>query len=97
MPVPALSDFFDEGETPNGSARLSAVELHKPSAEAAGIDRGNRQTAIAIIQDRPARFARRLADQDTPGEIAKRLEMLVMGSVAPTRCHRRQTRRGVPD
>ena len=87
VPVPALSDFFDEGETPEWEVRgLSAVELHK------AIEASKRQgsieaivKAIAANQDQAGAVRKALGlTKDTPGEIAKRLEMLVMGSVAPT-------------
>ena len=86
VPVPALSDFFDEGETPEWEVRgLSAVELHK------AIEASKRQgsieaivKAIAANQDQAGAIRSALGlTKDTPGEIAKRLEMLVMGSVAP--------------
>ena len=86
VPVPAIADFFDEGETPEWEVRgLSTVELHK------AIEAGNRQgsieaivKAIAANQDQAGAVRKALGlTKDTPGEIAKRLEMLVMGSVAP--------------
>ena len=87
VPVPALSDFFDEGETPEWEVRgLSAVELHK--AMEAGKRQGSIEAivkAIAANQDQAGAVRKALGlTKDTPGEIAKRLEMLVMGSVAPT-------------
>lgn len=86
VPVPALSDFFDEGETPEWEVRgLSAVELHK--AMEAGKRQGSIEAivkAIAANQDQAGAVRKALGlTNDTPGEIAKRLEMLVMGSVAP--------------
>lgn len=86
VPVPALVDFFDEGESPVWEVRgLSAVELHK------AIEASKRQgsieaivKAIAANQDQAGAIRSALGlTKDTPGEIAKRLEMLVMGSVAP--------------
>ena len=64
---------------------LSAVELHK------AIEASKRQgsieaivKAIAANQDQAGAIRSALGlTKDTPGEIAKRLEMLVMGSVAP--------------
>lgn len=87
VPVPALSDFFDEGETPEWEVRgLSAVELHK--AMEAGKRQGSIEAivkAIAANQDQAGAVRKALGlTKDTPGEIAKRLEMLAMGSVAPT-------------
>ena len=86
VPVPALSDFFDEGETPEWEVRgLSAVELHK--AMEAGKRQGSIEAivkAIAANQDQAGAVRKALGlTKDTPGEIAKRLDMLVMGSVAP--------------
>lgn len=86
VPVPALSDFFDEGETPEWEVRgLSAVELHK--AMEAGKRQGSIEAivkAIAANQDQAGAVRKALGlTKDTPGEIDKRLEMLVMGSVAP--------------
>lgn len=86
VPVPALSGFFDEGETPEWEVRgLSAVELHK--AMEAGKRQGSIEAivkAIAANQDQAGAVRKALGlTKDTPGEIAKRLEMLVMGSVAP--------------
>lgn len=85
--VPALSPFFDEGETPEWEVRgLTAVELHK--ALEASRRQGSIESivkAIAANQDQAGAVRRALGlSKDTPGEIAKRLEMLVMGSVAPT-------------
>ena len=85
--VPALADFFDDGETPEWEVRgLSAVELHK------AIEASKRQgsieaivKAIAANQDQAGAIRSALGlTKDTPGEIAKRLEMLCMGSVSPT-------------
>lgn len=85
--VPALADFFDDGETPEWEVRgLSAVELHK------AIEASKRQASIdaivkAIVSTGDQASAVRKAlglTKDTPGEIAKRLELLVLGSVSPT-------------
>lgn len=87
VPVVALAEFFEDGETPEWEVRgLSAVELHK------AIEASKRQgsieaivKAIAANQDQAGAVRMALGlTKDTPGEIAKRLEMLVMGSVAPT-------------
>ncbi|MFA9204963.1 MAG: hypothetical protein ACEQSH_00745 [Bacteroidia bacterium] len=86
VPVVALSDFFEDGETPEWEVRgLSTVELHK------AIEASKRQgsieaivKAIAANQDQAGAVRMALGlTKDTPGEIAKRLEMLVMGSVSP--------------
>ena len=86
VPVPALADFFDEGDSVWEVRGLSAVELHK------AIEASKRQgsieaivKAIAANQDQAGAIRSALGlTKDTPGEIAKRLEMLCMGSVAPT-------------
>ena len=87
VPVVALAEFFEDGETPEWEVRgLSAVELHK------AIEASKRQgsieaivKAIAANQDQAGAVRMALGlTKDTPGEIAKRLEMLVMGSVSPT-------------
>jgi hypothetical protein len=87
VPVPALASFFDEGEPAEWEVRgLNSVELHR------AIDASNRQSsiesivrAIAAKGDQADAVRRALGlTKDTPGEIAKRLEMLVAGSVAPT-------------
>lgn len=86
LPVPALAAFFDEGETPEWEVRgLTSVELHK------AIEAKNRQgsiesivKAIAANQDQAGAVRKALGlTKDTPGEIAKRLEMLTLGSVSP--------------
>lgn len=86
VPVAALAMFFDEGEAPEWEVRgLSATELHR------AIEAGRRQgsidsivKAIAANGDQASAVRRALGlSKDTPGEIAKRLEMLVLGSVAP--------------
>jgi hypothetical protein len=86
VPVPALSVFFSEGEAPVWRVRgLTATELHK------ALEAGKRQgavdsvaRAIAANADQVATIRRALGlSSDTPGDIAKRLEMMVMGSVAP--------------
>lgn len=86
VPVSALAQFFDEGETPEWEVRgLSATELHR------AIEAGRRQgsidsivKAIAANGDQASAVRRALGlSKDVPGEIAKRLEMLVLGSVAP--------------
>lgn len=86
VPVDALAAFFDEGEPAVWQVRgLSSAELHR------ALEAGKRQGSIEQIvraiagggdQAEAVRAALGLS-KDTPGEIAKRLEMLVMGSVAP--------------
>ena len=86
VPVSALAQFFDEGEKPEWEVRgLSATELHK------AIEAGRRQGSIDSIvkaiaaNGDPASAVRKALglSKDVPGEIAKRLEMLVLGSVQP--------------
>ncbi len=86
VPVPALAAFFGEGEAAEFEVRgLSAVELHR------AMDAGARQSsiesivkAIAKSGDQAEAIRKALGlSKDTPGEIAKRLELLVAGSVAP--------------
>ena len=84
--VEALAPFFDEGEAPEWEVRgLTASELHN------ALDAEKRQSNIEAIvraiatkqeQTKAIRDALGLTG-DTPGEIAKRLEMLVAGSVSP--------------
>jgi hypothetical protein len=84
--VDALAQFFDDGEKPVWEVRgLSSSELHR------ALEAGKRQgsveqivRAITATGDQAAAVRAALGlSKDTPGEIAKRLEMLVMGSVAP--------------
>ena len=84
--VSALAQFFDDGEKPEWEVRgLSATELHK------AIEAGRRQgsidsivKAIAANGDQASAVRKALGlSKDVPGEIAKRLEMLVLGSVSP--------------
>jgi hypothetical protein len=84
--VPALAPFFDAGEEAEFEVRgLTATELHR------AIEASKRQTNIEAIvkavaqsgdQVQAVRKALGLGS-DTPGEIAKRLEMLTMGAVSP--------------
>jgi len=84
--VPALAPFFDADEEAEFVVRgLSATELHR------AMEAGKRQSsveqivkAIAASGDQAEAVRRALGlTKDTPGEIAKRLEMLVMGAVSP--------------
>lgn len=85
--VDALASFFAEGEAPEWKVRgLNSDELHR------ALEAGKRQSsvesivkAIAASGDQAAAVRRALGlSGDTPGEVAKRLEMLVMGSVSPS-------------
>lgn len=90
MTIPALAEFFSDGAAPEFVVRgLSASELQR------SIEAGTRQNAIETVvkaissqkdQVETIRKALGLAS-DTPGEIAKRMEMLVQGCVRPTLTH----------
>jgi hypothetical protein len=84
--VPALAHFFSEGEPAVWRVRgLNTNQLHQ------AMEAGKRQTTIesivaAITKSGDMAQAVRSAlglSHGTPGEVAKRLEMLVMGSVSP--------------
>ena len=84
--VEALAEWFG-GDPPEWEVRgLTAAELHH------AMEAGRRQSsiesivrAIAASGDQAQAVRRALGlTADTPGEIAKRLEALVLGSVAPT-------------
>ena len=86
VPVPALASFFSEGEAAEFEVRgLSSTELHR--AMEAGHRQGSVESivkAIAANGDQATAIRKALGlSKDTPGEIAKRLEMLVAGCVAP--------------
>ncbi len=84
--VPALAAFFAEGEPAQWHVRgLTASELHN------ALEAKQRQSSVEAVvkaiassgdQVQAVRKALGLT-ADTPGEVAKRLEMLVMGSTAP--------------
>ena len=84
--VEALAQFFDEGEEPVWKVRgMSASELYK-TAEA----RNRQESTVAIVKaiannvDQVTAVRKALGlTAETPGEIVKRLEMLVLASVAP--------------
>ena len=87
VPVPALAQFFEDGEDAAFEVRgLSSSELHR--ALEAGKRQGSIESivkALASSGDQAQALRRAIGlSADTPGEIAKRLEMLVMGSIAPT-------------
>ena len=84
--VDALAAFFDEGEPAVWVVRgLSTTELH--NAMEAGKRQGSIESivkAIATSGDKAGAVRKALGlTKDTPGEIAKRLEMLACGSVSP--------------
>lgn len=84
--VEALAAFFSEGEDPSWTVRgLTANELHR-AMEAFTRQRSVETIVRAIAAGGDQAQAVRQAlglTADTPGEMAKRLEMLVMGSVSP--------------
>jgi hypothetical protein len=84
--VEGLAPFFAEGEEAAFVVRgLTSVELHN------AMEAGKRQTAIEAIvsaigtkQEQVEAIRKAIGiSKDTPGEIAKRLEMLVAGAVEP--------------
>lgn len=84
--VASLAAFFDEGEPAEWEVRgLTATELH--AAMEASRRQGSFENivkAMTTSADQVSAIRKALGlSKDTPGEIAKRLEMLVMGSVAP--------------
>jgi hypothetical protein len=86
VPVPALAQWFSDGEAAEWEVRgLNSSELHR--AMEAAKRQHNIETVVRAIasggdQAEAVRKAIGLV-ADTPGEIAKRLEMLVMGSITP--------------
>jgi len=85
--VEALAGFFPDGEPAVWEVRgLNTNELHR--AIEASRRQGNIEAvvrAIASNGDQAAAVRKAIGlTADTPAEIAKRLELLVMGSVAPT-------------
>lgn len=84
--VPALASFFDDGEPAIWHVRgLNTNQLHQ--AMEAGKRQGTIESIVAAITKsgdmaQAVRSALGLS-HGTPGEVAKRLEMLVMGSTAP--------------
>jgi hypothetical protein len=84
--VPALAEFFGQDEEPAFTVRgLTASELHKAMEAGAR----NKQVdavvkAISSNADKVAAIRAAIGlSADTPGEIAKRIEMLVAGCITP--------------
>jgi len=85
--VPALKEFFDEGSEPQWVVRgLSANELHT------AIEASTRVKTLGKVLESIASNGAGVADarralgftgKETPGEVAKRLEMLAVASVDP--------------
>lgn len=86
VPVPGLAPWFDEGEEAVWVVRnLTSAELFR-AMEAAKTQGRVDNIVRAIVEhgDQVAAIRRAIGlSKDTPGEIAKRLEMLVAGSVEP--------------
>lgn len=86
VPFPALAEFFGPDEAAEFTVRgLTANELHK-AMEAGARNKSVDAVvkAIASSKDQIDSIRKALGmTSDTPGEIAKRLEMLVAGCVAP--------------
>ena len=90
VPLPALRDFFPEGAAPAFVVRaLTAIEVQKAN------DAATRQgaldsvvKAIATQKEQVEAIRKSLGmTQDAPGELVKRMEMLVQGSVEPKLNH----------
>lgn len=88
--VPSLAEFFAGGVKPAFTVRgLTAAELHRAN------DAGTRQNAVDTIVKAIASQKAQVDDirkalgmtADTPGEIAKRMEMFVQGCVTPKVTH----------
>ena len=88
--IPALAEFFGEGEKPEITVRgLTAAELNR--AIEAGKRNQGVDTVIRAIASQKEQIAQIRAtlglNADTPGEVVRRLEMLVIGSVSPRLDH----------
>ncbi|HOW46619.1 MAG TPA: hypothetical protein P5305_03780 [Rubrivivax sp.] len=90
LDLPALAPFFDAGEAPRWTVRgLTASEFARAQdAEKRNSSIDMLMGALAAAQSKgeavdAARKALGLSSANTPGEVAKRLEMLVAGSVEP--------------
>ncbi len=88
--VEALADFFNPGEEPVFVVRgLTASELQKTFDAAAKLNAADQAVkAIATKQDQIDAIRGALGlNADTPAETAKRIEMVVLGSVEPKLDH----------
>lgn len=86
MLLEVLAPFFDESDKPEWTVRgLTANELHR--ALEAGKRQGSVEAIVAALSTRAdqAEAIRKAIGltADTPGEMAKRLEMLQLGTVTP--------------
>jgi hypothetical protein len=88
--VPQLAEFFGDGAPPVFVVRgLSASELQR------ALEAGTRQNGIDVVvkaiasqKDQVALIRQALGlSADVPGEVAKRMEMLVQGCVTPKLTH----------
>ena len=86
VPVPGLAAFFGNGDKPEWVVRsLTSAQLHN------AIEAKQRQAGVQTVVDAIASTSEKAAEikkalglsADQPGEIIKRLEMLVAGSVSP--------------
>lgn len=86
VPVPGLAAFFAKGDKPEWVVRgLTAAQLQ------AAIEAKQRQAAVATVVEAIASSGEKAQELrkalglagDVPGEVVKRLEMLVAGSVTP--------------
>jgi hypothetical protein len=88
--MPMLADFFSDGESPTFVVRgLTASELHKAieaGKKNAGVD--SLVKAIASQKEQVEQIRAVLGlDKDMPGEIVRRVELMVLGSVSPKLNH----------
>ena len=87
VPVPSLAAFFGDGEDAVFEVRgLSAAEMH--TAMEAKQRQATMQTVVDALSASPEKVAelRKALGLDgnaTPGEVAKRQQMLCLGSVSP--------------
>jgi len=87
--IPQLAEFFPDGNPVFTVRALTASELHR------AIEAGTRQNAlegvvkaIASQKDQVEQIRKALGlSADTPGETAKRIELLVQGCVVPKLAH----------
>ena len=88
VPVPDMKDFFDEEENPAWRVRgLTGQELglvHQAVARNRNMDAILEGLASAVDKEKSESIRKLIGDRDeVPDDIAKRLEMLTIASVAP--------------